>query len=93
MSTGGAFNAIPFAVTLTTLRLIFGPVIKMLPVQAGALPDSQPPTPGTEPLSVVTWMWGGSRPESSVKRRRSDGIGNYPSFLCCDCRCQRGSGV
>jgi|HubBroStandDraft_6_1064221.scaffolds.fasta_scaffold576123_1 hypothetical protein len=64
----------------TTLRLIFGPVIKMLPVQAGALPDSQPPTLGTEPLSVVSCIWGGSRTESSVKRDRSDELGKL-SFL------------
>ena len=53
MSTGGAFKAMPVDGMETTLRLIFGVAIKMLPVQAGALPDSQSPTPGTEPLSVV----------------------------------------
>jgi hypothetical protein len=42
---------------VTTLRLIFRVVIRALPMQAGALPNSQPPTPGAWPLSVVPALY------------------------------------
>jgi hypothetical protein len=47
MSTGGASKTIPIAGAVTALRLIFlGVVMRGSLLQAGALPNSQPPTPG-----------------------------------------------
>ena len=37
--------------------------------QAGALPNSQPPTPGGTPLSVIVYMWGERGRKPNAKRR------------------------